>query len=238
MKTNTLYEQLHLGVSCCYGNIKRQYWKWNNLNPTLQFCEVNPSQSYFSHLKSNVIMVNLIDLAALIFFSWLHNLQCWQIRHHEVHRVSMMARYGSFLSFEHNDAILTSSKGNIFRVTGHLCGKFTGEFPTQRPVTRSFDVFFDLHLKRLSKQWWGWWFETPSHPSWRHCNMRIWARFPHHRPCVRRNHRSALDPTHTRPSVRSSGVYFVVRVGNCLTSKSSQIVCPCRDPLMFSLLLV
>ena len=28
-----------------------------------------------------------------------------------------------------------------------------GEFTTQRPVTQSFDVFFDLHLnKRLSKQ--------------------------------------------------------------------------------------
>ena len=28
----------------------------------------------------------------------------------------------------------------------------TGEFPAQRPVTRSFDVFFDLRLnKRLSK---------------------------------------------------------------------------------------
>ena len=47
----------------------------------------------------------------------------------------------------------------------------TGEFPTQRPVTRSFDVFFDLRLsKRLGKQWWGWWFETPSRPSWRHSN--------------------------------------------------------------------
>ena len=31
----------------------------------------------------------------------------------------------------------------------------TGEFPSQRPVTRSCDVFFDLHLnKRLSKQSW------------------------------------------------------------------------------------
>ena len=41
---------------------------------------------------------------------------------------------------------MTSSNGNIFRVTGPLCGEFTGpgEFPTQRPVTRSFDVFFDL----------------------------------------------------------------------------------------------
>ena len=47
----------------------------------------------------------------------------------------------------------------------------TGEFPTQRPVTCSFDVFFDLRLnKRLSKQLWGWWFETPLHPLWRRCN--------------------------------------------------------------------
>ena len=47
----------------------------------------------------------------------------------------------------------------------------TGEFPTQRPVTRSFDVFFDLSLnKRLSKQWRGWWFETHSRSLWRHCS--------------------------------------------------------------------
>ena len=46
-----------------------------------------------------------------------------------------------------------------------------GEFPAQRPVTRSFDVFFDLRLnKRLSKHSWGWWFETLSRPLWRHCN--------------------------------------------------------------------
>ena len=38
----------------------------------------------------------------------------------------------------------------------------TGEFPTQRPVTWSFDVFYDLRRnERLSKQWWGWWFLTP-----------------------------------------------------------------------------
>ena len=69
--------------------------------------------------------------------------------------------------------MVTSSNGNIFRVTGHLCGEFTGpgEFPTQRPVTQSFEVFFDLCLNKwLSKQWWGWWFETPSHPVCRHRN--------------------------------------------------------------------
>ena len=47
-----------------------------------------------------------------------------------------------------------------------------GEFPAQRPVTWSFDVFFSLHLnKRLSKQSWGWWFEMPSRSLWRHCNV-------------------------------------------------------------------
>ena len=70
--------------------------------------------------------------------------------------------------------MMTSSNGNIFRVTGPMCGEFTGpgEFPAQRPVTRSFDVFFDLHLnERLSKQPWGWWFETLSFSLWRQCNV-------------------------------------------------------------------
>ena len=41
--------------------------------------------------------------------------------------------------------MMMSSNGIIFRVTGHLCGEFTG-------VTRSFDVLFDLRMnKRLSK---------------------------------------------------------------------------------------
>ena len=36
---------------------------------------------------------------------------------------------------------------------------------------RGFDVFFDLRLnKRLSKQWWGWWFKAPSRSLWCHCN--------------------------------------------------------------------
>ena len=62
--------------------------------------------------------------------------------------------------------MMTLSNWNTFRVTGPV----TGEFPAQKPVTRSFDVFFDLRLiKRLSEQSWGWWFETPSLPLWCHC---------------------------------------------------------------------
>ena len=52
-----------------------------------------------------------------------------------------------------------------------------GEFPTQRPVTRSFDVYFDLPPnKLLSKQSLGWWFETLSPPLWRHRNAYYWLR--------------------------------------------------------------
>ena len=56
-----------------------------------------------------------------------------------------------------------------------LCARnspVTGELPSQRPVTRSFAVFFDLRLnKRLSKQSRRRWFETPLRSLWRHCNV-------------------------------------------------------------------
>ena len=50
--------------------------------------------------------------------------------------------------YGHSVCMMTPSNGNIFRVTGPLREEFTspGEFPTQRSVTRSFDVFFDLRL--------------------------------------------------------------------------------------------
>ena len=68
---------------------------------------------------------------------------------------------------------MTSSNGNILRATRPLCGNspVTGEFPSQRPVRQSSDVFFDLRLNKwLSKQSRHWWFEMPSCSLWRHCN--------------------------------------------------------------------
>ena len=52
----------------------------------------------------------------------------------------------------------------------------TSEFPSQRPVTRSFVVFFDLRLSKwLSKPPRRLWFETPLRSLWRHCNEHIEA---------------------------------------------------------------
>ena len=47
----------------------------------------------------------------------------------------------------------------------------TGEFPSQKTMTRSFDVFFLSGLNnQSSKQWRHRWFETPWRSLWCHCN--------------------------------------------------------------------
>ena len=93
-------------------------------------------------------------------------------------RYSMRHMYGGIVSVIYPGLYLkfmmTSSNGNIFRVAGHLCGEFTcpSEFRSERPVTRSFDVFFNQRLnKRLRKQPWCWWFETPQWSVWRRYNV-------------------------------------------------------------------
>ena len=101
--------------------------------------------------------------------------------------------------------MMTSSNGTIFLVTGPLCGEFTGpdEFPAQRPVTRSFDVFFDLRLnKRLSKQPWGWWFETPPWSLWRHRMVLLLALCHRRFPC------SLLFLSHLHLRKQSWGWWF------------------------------
>ena len=72
--------------------------------------------------------------------------------------------------------MMTSSNGNISALLAICAGNspVTGEFPAQRPVTRSFDVFFDLRLtRRSSKQSWGWRIETLPRPLWRHSSVVI-----------------------------------------------------------------
>ena len=123
--------------------------------------------------------------------------------------------------------MMTSSNGNIFRVTGHLCGKFTGpgEFPAQRPVTRSFDVFIDLRLNnRLSKQSWGWWFETPSCPLWRHSNeimLTSWHGNAFHSTDRFEGHQSVMDGFPSQ-RVSNAGLWFFVVSLDMLKDKQSK----------------
>ena len=76
------------------------------------------------------------------------------------------------LTVVHDDVIKCKL---FFNVTGHLCGEFIGPrwIPSQRPVTRRFHVFIYLRLNNpLSKQSWGWWFETLSRSVWRQRNAK------------------------------------------------------------------
>ena len=78
---------------------------------------------------------------------------------------------------------MTSSKRNIFRVTGPLCGEFTGRSRVNSPHKGQWRgaLMFSLIClnKRLSKQSRRWWFETPSRPLWLHCNVEAIYRTMH-----------------------------------------------------------
>ena len=74
------------------------------------------------------------------------------------------------------NGMMTSSSGKNSPLLALCAGNSlpSGEFPSQRPVTRSFDVFFYLRLnKRLGKQPMRRLFETPSRSLWRHCNVYL-----------------------------------------------------------------
>ena len=74
----------------------------------------------------------------------------------------------------HGVIMMTSSILSVLLAICAGISPVTGEFPAQRPVTRSFHFFFNLRPnKRLSKQSRGWRFETPSHSLWRQCNDAV-----------------------------------------------------------------
>ena len=88
-------------------------------------------------------------------------------------RSSMMVILRVIVSPKLCHPMMTSSNGSIFRVTGILCGEFTG--PRWISLTQASDTelwyFFDLRLsQQLSKQWRRCWFETTLSSIWRHGN--------------------------------------------------------------------
>ena len=94
--------------------------------------------------------------------------------------------------------MMTSSNG-FYALLALYAGNspITGEFPS-RPLC--FGVFFDLRLnKRLGKQSWRWWFETPSCSLWRHYNdvikrqIAFYVNYASHSASFNYNHHNAPD---------------------------------------------
>ena len=129
---------------------------------------------------------------------WVNTGEAGDLRRHRAHHdVTGMMFTWNFANHRWNE-VYTYSKmkrvfPNLLYRTLYIIPPVTGEFPSQRPVTRCFDVFFDLRLnKRLSKQSWGWWFETPSRSLWRHCNEYACGIGGYELLCTTKNHFAQL----------------------------------------------
>ena len=108
----------------------------------------------------------LLDMEMKKVDSWNFQDRCLNMSWAQIWRASKSRCICSYPWWRHQmeafSALLSFCAGN---------SPVTGEFPTQRPVTRSFDVFFVLGLNQhLSKQLRRRWFETSSRSLWRHIN--------------------------------------------------------------------
>ena len=125
-----------------------------------QWCHVNPNVHGTDNSGQTM---STSCLYILTVWNGRYNVSCpdwkWILTPSDVSKSSYVIKW------KHFSVLLALCAGNSL---------VTGEFRIQRSVTRSFDdVFFDLRVyKRLSKQSWGWRFETPASSLWRHCNVK------------------------------------------------------------------
>ena len=116
-------------------------YQWWPASPT-HICATRPQWVNSSH-KFNAIFIN--------------SYQPWWLRIYLFSIIILPTRPVTVTWWRHQmesfSAFLAVCQGNT---------PVTGGFPSQRPVTRSFDIFFDLRQNNR-------WFETPSRSVWRHC---------------------------------------------------------------------
>ena len=128
---------------------------------------------------------NLVNILIVFFCFFVHRLSCQIVifwREFTIMYLEMIFLPFPFLSsmylidnsvwsrFIHDNII----KMETFSVLLAVCegnSLVTSKFPSQRPVTWSFNGFFDLCLKkRLSKQVTRWWSQMPPRWLWHHSN--------------------------------------------------------------------
>ena len=118
--------------------------------------------------------------------------------------------------------MMTSWNGNIFRVTGYLCGEFTGLRWIPRTKASDVDVFFDLRLdKQLGKQSWDWWFETPSCPLWRHRNVATYE-YEHARCLYLYNVNQLIDYEPWKWTLNIMKVRYIVNTLNAMNNTKNR----------------
>ena len=174
----TLWWDLRLVWNC---------WRYNWLLAWIH-CKISSIQFNFNSIQSSCEMHheagNIIGFSSsspqiytFCLLSHIHSSQNARILLHKFTPASICKSEKTWRQLSGHDHLLCRftlwrHQMETFSALLALCAgnsPVTGEFPTQRPVTRSFDALFDLRLiSWLSKQSWGWWFETPSRSFWRH----------------------------------------------------------------------
>ena len=144
---------------------------------TGHLCGEVTGHRWITRTKASDAEFLIFSLIGAWIHGWLNNREAGDLgrcrAHYDVNVmmymvIGMYVRYTS-MNWDIIDLDMTSLKWN---------SPVTGEFPSQRPVTWSIDVFFDLRLnKRLSKQSRHRLLETPSHSLWRHSNVIIQSDF-------------------------------------------------------------
>ena len=122
------------------------------------------------HQKSSGMNVSRLEIICFSNQAIMENRKPWNC---EIPSQCFLLTWHTILACSSDIDMMASSNGSIFRVTGHLCGEFTGHW--WLPHTKASDTDLWCFLwsapdKRLSKQSWGWWFETLSCSLWGHCN--------------------------------------------------------------------
>ena len=174
--------ELSVWIYTGFHNLITPLWFWDNMAGN----EL-PKQPRFGNIISQMRYVTAlikwqinIDLLRYIYLITCEN---WSIHQHK--RNARRAFYNKpvlkdipalYITWKRSCAFVLWWRHRIetFSALLALCvGKspVTGEFPAQRPVTRRFDIFFDLCLnKQLNKQLRPRWVETPSRSLWRQWN--------------------------------------------------------------------
>ena len=155
---------------------RTKYIKKVSLCGSCPYTSVTVREPFLNHWNESVVI--LMNFSTLTAPEVVNFLRQWQKFHRNgisvsVTLIAYMAQMIYVSTCSWHAVTRWRHQMETFSALLALCegNSVTGEFSSQRPVTRCFDVFFDLRLKkRLTKQSIRRWFETPSHPLWRHCN--------------------------------------------------------------------
>ena len=174
LKHGKLYYFFHCYICVCYIQIDHVF---------LHICTPLAKGSFHLCNLNHVRIIDDINFSNKNFFSWA------QLICH--YNPGVLPRFLRTSLIHYKDVIMSAMAFQIYNLTIVYSSVFSGAdrrkhqssallaicagnspVSAQRPMTRSFDVFFDLSLNnRLCKQWWGWWFEMPPRSLWCHYNF-------------------------------------------------------------------